>query len=103
MLKKAKTLLEGFRDPELAGEWKDKEEQKRDRLERQKYQLTKEVKILFKEVIDKLEVYYTMDECLSDDKFLSPEKPFLVRALLLSVIKDRTLGSPETKPPEDID
>jgi hypothetical protein len=97
MTKKAEKILNAFRDPSLS-EWREPEEEKDLRLAKQKDQLKRELKDLFQEVSDKLDQYYMTEECLSGDKFLNPDKPFLVRALLLSVLQDRTLGSPGFSP-----
>jgi hypothetical protein len=93
-MKKATRLLDAFRDPKIPEDWRDPEQEKEIRLSKQREQLKKELRDVAEEVSDKLTEYYMTDECLSEDRFLNPDKPFLVRALLLSVIKDRTLGSP---------
>ena len=97
MTKKAEQLLNAFQNHSLS-EWREPEEEKQVRLEKQKDQLKKELKDLFQEVTDKLDQYYMTEECLSEDKFLNPDKPFLVRALLLSVLQARALGSPGFSP-----
>jgi hypothetical protein len=88
-MKKAKLLLNEWKNnPILEQDEDSKNTQKTERLESQKKQFAQVLKTLLEEGQAKLEEYYQDDESLSEDEFLNPEKPYLVTAIIQSVIEE---------------